>query len=298
MLINHYLKVDVGILVLQFLHDSAKVLHRDISPNNILYVYDESGKAKCLLIDFDYAATVGRVQQASHGFRTVCCFLVPSLKISSSCIFTCSQGTPPFMALEIMLEKGKNFTHALRHDLESLLYVVIWMCNHMTAAGVERELVDGNIPQIRDWCNMAYDLQQLGHKKLSHITDRERVVLKEFTPYWEDFKPFARRLIDEFFPISEAYPNKITPENMLKILEDAVSAVKEPEPHGSKHSDSRREARSVTQEYATLGGIKGDRPGENIVLVSKRVKNDNVLLRSVITTNPLELFESVDMPMA
>ena len=105
-------------------------------------------------------------------------------------------------------------------------------------------------------------------------------------------------LLSEFFPVKPADLNKITPEVMMKILEEALSIVKEPEPHGSKHSDSRREARSVTQEYATLGGIKGDRPGENIVLVSKRVKNDNVLLRSVITTNPLELFESVDMPMA
>ena len=147
------LKVDVGILVLQTLNDVVRVLHRDISPNNLLYVYDESLKAKCLLINFDYAVSVGRLQQASHGFRTVCFVLVSWFHVSSSCMFTCSQGAPPFMALEIMLQSGKDFSHELRHDLESLLYVIFWVCNHITAAGIERDLVDGNIPHIRGWCN-------------------------------------------------------------------------------------------------------------------------------------------------
>src|ERR1700678_1624931 len=147
----------------------------------------------------------------------------------SSCVFTCSQcsqGTPPFMALEIMLKSGKNVRHELRHDLESLLYVVFWLCNHMIAPGVERELVDKNTPYIRGWCNMALSLQGLGHLKLAHIVDAERTILAEFTPYWEDFKPFAKHLLAEFFPVSAANPNKITSAKMLEILNEALSAVK------------------------------------------------------------------------
>ena len=282
------LKVDVGILVLQTLNDVVRVLHRDISPNNLLYVYDESGKAKCLLIDFDYAVSVRRLQQASHGFRTVCFVLVSWFHVSSSCMFTCSQGTPPFMALEIMLQSGKDFSHELRHDLESLLYVIFWVCNHITAAGIERDLVDGNIPHIRGWCNMAFTLQELGHQKLSHVVDAERIILAEFTPYWEDFKPFARRLLAAFFPVSAAHQNNITSGKMLEILEEALSAVKEPESYGSRRS----EARSVLQVYATLAGIKRDQPGESVVLVSKRVKQSNLISRFV-STNPLEYLESV-----
>lgn len=202
-----------------------------------------------------------------------------------------SQGTPPFMALEIMLQEGKDFTHELRHDLESLLYVIVWVCNHMTAPGVERKLVEGNIPHVRGWCNMSLSLRQLGHLKLAHIVDAERIILAEFTPYWEDFKPFARRLLTEFFPVKPADPNKITPENMLKILEEALSAVKEPELDRSKRSE--REARSVRQVYATLAGTKRNRPGQNVVLVSKRIKESNVISRSASVTNPLEYLESV-----
>src|SRR5271168_2561023 len=171
--------------------------------------------------------SVGRLQQASHGFRTVCFVFV----FWSSCVFTCSQRsqeTPPFMALEIMLKSGENVRHELRHDLESLLYVVFWLCNYMIAPGVERELVDKNTPYIRGWCNMALSLQGLGHLKLAHIVDAERTILAEFTPYWEDFKPFAKRLLAEFFPVSAANPNKITSAKMLEILNEALSAVKEP----------------------------------------------------------------------
>ena len=288
-------EADVGISVLQTLHDSVGVLHRDISPNNILYVLDESGNAKCILIDFDYAASVGRLQQASHGFRTVCFVFV----FWSSCVFTCSQrsqGTPPFMALEIMLKSGENVRHELRHDLESLLYVVFWLCNYMIAPGVECELVDKNTPYIGGWCNMALSLQGLGHLKLAHIVDAERTILAEFTPYWEDFKPFAKRLLAEFFPVSAANPNKITSAKMLEILNEALSAVKEPGPRVSKYSDSRMEPRSVVQAYATLTGSKRDRPGQNVVLVSKRIKQSNVVSSSVptrATTNALSHLESV-----
>lgn len=211
--------------------------------------------------------------------------------ISSSCMFTCLQGTPPFMALEIMLQEGKDFIHELRHDLESLFYVIIWMCNHMTAAGVERELAKGNIPHIRGWCDMSLSLRQLGHLKLAHIMDAERIILAEFTPYWEDFKPFTRRLLAEFFPVNPAAPNKITSETMVAILKEALSAVKEPKPLGSKRSD--REPRLVRQVYTTLAGTKRDRLGQNVVLVSKRIKESNDMSRSVPTANPLEYLESV-----
>ena len=286
-------EADVGISVLQTLHDSVGVLHRDISPNNILFVPDESGKAKCILIDFDYAASVGRLQHAAHGFRTVCFVFVFWFQVSSSCVFTCSQrsqGTPPFMALKIMLKSGENVVHELRHDLESLLYVILWVCDHMTAPGVERDLSDKKPPFIRAWCNMGLTLQDLGHLKLAYIVDAERTILDDFTSYWKGFKPFARRLLAEFFPVSAANPNKITSKKMLEILKESLSVVKEPE---LRASDRHKETRTVTQAYATLAGSKRDRQGQNVVLVSERTKQSNIVSSSAPTTNLLNRLESV-----
>jgi Fungal protein kinase len=61
------------ILVLQRLHQEHKILHRDISLNNIMLVRDNDGNFECgLLIDFDYAALIRDDGGFSDGMRTVC----------------------------------------------------------------------------------------------------------------------------------------------------------------------------------------------------------------------------------
>jgi hypothetical protein len=96
----------------------------------------------------------------------------------------------------------------------------------MVEAGVERPL--DQPPHMQEWCNMPLNLRALGHHKLAHITDAERTLLADFTPYWDDFKPFVRRLLTAFWPHNPAYPNKITPEGMLVILKEAQVTVREP----------------------------------------------------------------------
>jgi serine/threonine protein kinase len=61
----------MALTVLDYLKHHVGILHRDISPNNILLVRDASGIAKCLLIDFDYAVCLDAELKASCGFRTV-----------------------------------------------------------------------------------------------------------------------------------------------------------------------------------------------------------------------------------
>ena len=102
------------------------------------------------------------------------------------------------MALEILLEEGRTFHHALRHDLESLFFVIIWICSHMEGPQVERK--DVATVSIRQWFNMESTLRTLGHIKLAHIEDMERVILPEILSYRDDFKPFITDLKTAFFP--------------------------------------------------------------------------------------------------
>jgi hypothetical protein len=129
------------------------------------------------------------------------------------------------MAIEILLEKGRNFHHHLRHDLESVLYVIIWICSHME--GPEVELEDPAKLTIRKWSNMELELRELGHLKLAHIDDAERSIIPEFTPYWADFGPFVLQLIRAFFPTRASEPNSINPDTMVSILEAAEKHIEE-----------------------------------------------------------------------
>ena len=75
-------EADGIVSVLAYLHDHALMLHRDISPSNIMVVKQE-GQPHALLIDFDYATSLtGDLQAVPPGTRTVglfpwsCCNVV------------------------------------------------------------------------------------------------------------------------------------------------------------------------------------------------------------------------------
>ena len=90
------------------LFENAGILHCDVSINNIMRSRpDTFPSLKGFLIDLDYA------QQLESN---------PSLEQSP-----CRTGTAPFIAVEILLQESPVY-YTWRHDLESFLYVLIWLC--------------------------------------------------------------------------------------------------------------------------------------------------------------------------
>jgi Fungal protein kinase len=164
------------------------------------------------------------------------------------------------MAIEILLEKGKTFYHHLRHDLESVLFVIIWICSHLEGPEVERKDV-ANLA-VRKWSNMELGLRDLGHLKLAHIEDAKRTLLPEFTSYWEDFKPFILKLIQAFFPTRASEPNSIDPDTMVSILEEAEMVVKEPSESSPRSSVEPADVETEMHEYNVLKYGKNHRRGQ------------------------------------
>jgi serine/threonine protein kinase len=209
------------------------MLHRDISPNNLLLIRPnlEGGLRSGMLIDFDYAALIlaQGSRTISNGFRTVRLIDTFHVLIRFTNNWTI-QGTPPFMAIDLMLhrdEPDKFFHHELRHDLESILYVILWICTSMDGPMMERRVVD---PRFMDlplhmWFDKDADIQNLGYLKLGHVVDSERAILSNFPPFWSSFKPFVRKLLEAFFPIHPIAGSNITPEKMIDILENAAQHV-------------------------------------------------------------------------
>ncbi|KAM4061362.1 kinase [Hirsutella rhossiliensis] len=87
----------------QSLYVTGKILHRDVSSNNIIITKPELADGfKGMLIDLDLA----KVRDSGpSGARH-------------------QTGTMQFMAVEVLREAD----HTYRHDLESFFYVLIWMC--------------------------------------------------------------------------------------------------------------------------------------------------------------------------
>ncbi|KAK0490315.1 hypothetical protein IW261DRAFT_1323966, partial [Armillaria novae-zelandiae] len=102
-----YAQVFVDILQChKWLYEHPQILHRDISMANIMYRIDDEGNVLGVLIDFDLSSLVP-IKEATSLRRT---------------------GTPPYMALDLLVEEKDSGPHLYRHDLEALFYVMLMIC--------------------------------------------------------------------------------------------------------------------------------------------------------------------------
>ncbi|KAF8220408.1 hypothetical protein L208DRAFT_1333898 [Tricholoma matsutake] len=88
---------------------TAKVLHRDLSENNLMFKYREDC-ALGIVNDWDMAShlnATGEVPTSTARHRT---------------------GTVPFMARDLLVDEPP--VHLYRHDLESFFYILVWAAVH------------------------------------------------------------------------------------------------------------------------------------------------------------------------
>ncbi|KAG0697884.1 hypothetical protein DFH29DRAFT_754509, partial [Suillus ampliporus] len=106
------------------------ILHCDISINNVMIFFEYTANgiiARGLLIDFDYATKI------SKGTDHICiCMFFQNLYTTNF------QGTLMFMASGILLqysEHGIPCKQTVAHDLESFVYIFIYICMMYNSPG-------------------------------------------------------------------------------------------------------------------------------------------------------------------
>ncbi|KIK17895.1 hypothetical protein PISMIDRAFT_39784, partial [Pisolithus microcarpus 441] len=192
--LQELVSIFIDIIQVHFvLIDVYNILHRDISINDILMFicttrwtaasHDQEEqenvivkkKFRCsLLIDFDYADMLNSGKQGvSSSDRTI-------------------GGTIPFMAIDLLREynsPSKDFMHTFSHDLESLIYVLVWICILYQAPN--EICSDWTIEQtcLKQWAlaKTTADIQALCDQKVGQLSTRS--VLSDFMPYFEPLKP-------------------------------------------------------------------------------------------------------------
>ena len=135
------------------------------------------------------------------------------------------------MAIEALLaEKKDKFAHFPHHDLESILYIILYICTF--TIGPSRPRLDFNMPNtlnMKNWFTTD-TLKIIGGRKVADMCQPERNIISGFTEYWKDFTPFVLDLLQLCFPpaYNPTLPNKLTYDKMLSILKKAHTIVKEP----------------------------------------------------------------------
>ena len=130
------------------------------------------------------------------------------------------------MAIEALLATNPTFVHKPQHDLESILYIILYICTFIHGPGLSLSRHDS--PPIRNWfCNAG--LREIGYRKLGHLEHYEAQILPYFTHYWCDFAPFVKDLIIACFPVKAHLSNDFQYDQALHILKMAYDSIEEPQ---------------------------------------------------------------------
>jgi len=187
---------------------------------------DSDSNPKGFLIDLDYAQR--------HTTHPTCC----------------ATGTAPFMALELLL--NNNVCHTWRHDLESFLYVIIWLCTK------------NPYTTLKDWVK---GMESIGFAsiKFTHITSTyfNRFVLGGFLPRFEPLKELVSRFKDILFRNSTTTPDGDSEKNdiyneVIQVFNDCIAKLQQ-ESWGHGYGDGGDEREDVGENVEDgVGGNRGD----------------------------------------
>ena len=167
-----------------WLYKYVGILHRDLSPNNIMYRFIEEKNAQGtmewrvygVLTDYDLSSFTSTMN--------------PDYKKTSQQ----RTGTPPYMAHELLIEASP--LHLYRHDLESLFYIMLLTAARYTIATPEGEdrprviLRNSWMLPFKDWFNQPR-FNMLGSLKAIFILKSQPITL---SPVFRDFLPWLRGL--------------------------------------------------------------------------------------------------------
>ena len=178
----------------------GKILHRDISENNIIITDPNKADGfRGMLIDLDLAKEVG---QGPSGARH-------------------RTGTMEFMAIEVL----QGIAHTYRHDLEAFFYVLIWLCARRGWALSTQKKKQPKESLLTQWYTGSYkDIarNKRGDMDKSGLLD----LLAEFPSDFDCVKPLCKKIRDILFPYKDGLFTG-TPENPEILYEPILNAYKD-----------------------------------------------------------------------
>ena len=140
------------------------------------------------------------------------------------------------MSIESPITKDPGFTQKACHDLESFLYIILYLCTFMNGPGLVLSKEVPNKTPMHSWFNNNAHPSTTSYIKAGHMLCPDLSNFPYFTEYQEDLKPYVLRLIQTCFPENSGQPNHLMHNKMVSILPEALEVVKEPQKTKSKWS--------------------------------------------------------------
>lgn len=140
------------------------------------------------------------------------------------------------MAVEVLLE-GKNVTHLPSHDLESLFYVLVFICTNLGGPDTPRSLEDllefTSLP-IAAWFVPETSFEGLATNKLGIAHAFEKRIADRFAPYFADIKPCVMELFRAMYPNGPQIKSALTHDRMIEIFNETLEKLPSHDQHLSE----------------------------------------------------------------
>jgi len=146
------------------------------------------------------------------------------------------------MAVEILLEKN-NVTHRPSHDLESLFYVLIYICTNLGGPNTPRpldELLEFTSLPIAAWFVPETSFEGLATTKLGVAHAFEKRIVNRFSPYFTDIKPCVMELFHAMYPNGPHIKSALTHDTMIEIFTATLENLPFPDRHVSERPAKTR----------------------------------------------------------
>ncbi|KAI9797634.1 MAG: hypothetical protein M1825_005732 [Sarcosagium campestre] len=182
------------------LYIDGRILHRDISENNIIITNPkEADGFTGMLIDEDLAKEIGSGRSGARH----------------------QTGTMEFMAIQVL----QRADHTYRHDLESFFYVLIWICARRSW---EREFLCSafNRPTrniLSKWYTGSFDDIADAKQGYMHV-DKFADILREFPQAFDCVKPLCMEIRYILFPYKNGLFIGTPPDPPEKLYDPIIEA--------------------------------------------------------------------------
>ncbi|KAG6830575.1 hypothetical protein H0H92_016026 [Tricholoma furcatifolium] len=162
-------------------YHEGRVLHRDLSENNLMFEPLKDGKKKGILNDWDMSSFVDDNNEIplSHA--------------------THRTGTVPFMARDLLTKSPP--AHLYRHDLESFFYILVWVSVHYDFS---QNVRDKSRALQKKWDRE--DLDDVRYAKIAFISDffHKQEIFNIVPPKCEALRPWLEALWILFHEANDA----------------------------------------------------------------------------------------------
>ena len=124
------------------------------------------------------------------------------------------------MAAELLL-KGNKVTHHPAHNLNSLFYVLTFICTNLTGPNTPcslDELLNFSSLPMAAWFMPDTSFEGLATSKLGIAHAFESRIVDHFSPYFTDIKPCVMELFKTLYPDGPQITSSLTHDRMIEIF--------------------------------------------------------------------------------